>query len=401
MAQFFKNYGLIILFAGTAVVVFAFCVVLPVVNFDWPTAETPAAAKAIRWLQLKHIFWQSLSKALSALWVFLLGACVGSFLNVVVYRVPRKQSVVSHASYCPSCGEGIRLTDNIPLIGWLRLKGACPNCQLPISSRYPIVEFTMGLVFLFLYFIELISAGANIPVRPIGFQTGAQATLFKPDIVLLGFTLYHAYLLCAIFSWAMILRDGNSVPPRSVVTTFAIGAVPAICFPMLLPFHVISANDATAILPAALPVTLGKNVAAAVTVFTGGCMGAVLATVALLIAKRVKFAENAFDLASWMLIGIFLGWQAVVGTFIIAVGWLAIKALCLSFVKHDDQPSPEEAIINALEPLVGIDSPPEPPKLTQRQLMMLGVELGLFISLIIHHGLWRILWEVFYPATST
>ena len=397
MAQFFKNYGLIILFAGTAVVVFAFCVVLPVVNFDWPTAETPAAAKAIRWLQLKHIFWQSLSKALSALWVFLLGACVGSFLNVVVYRVPRKQSVVSHASYCPSCGEGIRFTDNIPLIGWLRLKGACRNCQLPISSRYPIVEFTMGLVFLFLYFIELTSAGANIPVRPIGVQIGSVAMLFRPDWLLIGLTLYHAYLLCAIFSWAMILRDGYSVPARSVVTTFAIGAVPAICFPVLLPFHVITPNAASVIIPTALPTMLSANVAAAVTVFVGGCVGAILASVALLFAKKVKFAETAFDIPSWMLIGIFLGWQAAIGVFVITVGWLCVKAMCLSFVKVGQEPSAQEAVIRELDPLIGID-PPAPPKLSQRQLMLLGVQLGLFISLIVHHGLWRILWEVFYPT---
>lgn len=398
MAQFFKNYGLTTLLAATTLLVTAWCVVVPFLNFDWPTAETPTAAAAVRWSRLQQTILAALSEAVAAIWVFFLGSCVGSFLNVVVYRVPLGQSVVSHASYCPKCGEGIRPTDNVPVIGWLRLKGACRSCRLPISSRYPIVEFTIGLLFLFLHFAELTSAGANIPVRPIGMQTGAMSTLFKPDIRLLGFTLYHAYLLCAIFAWAMILRDGKSVPSRSVFTTFAIGAVPAICFPMLLPFQVISVNEAASILPAALPATLGKNVAAAATVFVGGCVGAVLATLALLVAKKVKFATSAFDIPSWMLIGIFLGWQAVVGTFVITVGWLCIKALCLSFVDYDQEPSPKQDLINGIDPLLGIDPPPEPPKLTQRQLMMLGVQLALFISLVIHHGIWRMLWEVFYPT---
>jgi leader peptidase (prepilin peptidase)/N-methyltransferase len=70
----------------------------------------------------------------------LLGLLVGSFLNVVVWRVPRKESVVRPASHCPGCGHPIRSRDNIPVLSWLLLRGRCRDCRTPISARYPAVE---------------------------------------------------------------------------------------------------------------------------------------------------------------------------------------------------------------------------------------------------------------------
>jgi len=69
-----------------------------------------------------------------------LGLVVGSFLNVVIYRVPRGESIVAPRSACPSCGTPIRERDNIPIVSWLLLRGRCRNCQVPISARYPLVE---------------------------------------------------------------------------------------------------------------------------------------------------------------------------------------------------------------------------------------------------------------------
>ena len=77
----------------------------------------------------------------------LFGLVVGSFLNVVIYRVPHRESVVWPASHCPHCGEPIRPGDNLPLISYLLLRGRCRNCKEPISARYPAVEATTGLLF--------------------------------------------------------------------------------------------------------------------------------------------------------------------------------------------------------------------------------------------------------------
>ena len=76
-----------------------------------------------------------------------LGLLVGSFLNVAIYRVPRHESVVSPGSHCPSCGRPIRGRHNIPVIGWLMLRGTCADCHAPISARYPAVEAATGLAF--------------------------------------------------------------------------------------------------------------------------------------------------------------------------------------------------------------------------------------------------------------
>jgi leader peptidase (prepilin peptidase)/N-methyltransferase len=81
------------------------------------------------------------------LMVFLLGLAVGSFLNVVIHRVPRGESVVSPASRCPRCGTPIRARHNVPVLGWLILRGRCADCRTPISARYPLVELGTGLLF--------------------------------------------------------------------------------------------------------------------------------------------------------------------------------------------------------------------------------------------------------------
>lgn len=77
----------------------------------------------------------------------LLGLLVGSFLNVVVWRVPRGESVVSPPSHCPGCNRPVRPRDNVPVVSWVLLKGRCRDCDEPISVRYPLVEVATAVVF--------------------------------------------------------------------------------------------------------------------------------------------------------------------------------------------------------------------------------------------------------------
>lgn len=84
--------------------------------------------------------------------VFLFGAIVGSFLNVVIHRVPRELSIVFPNSKCPKCDAAIKPYDNLPIVSWLiLLRGKCRNCKAPISARYPAVELLTAVVFVLVY----------------------------------------------------------------------------------------------------------------------------------------------------------------------------------------------------------------------------------------------------------
>lgn len=97
--------------------------------------------------------------------IFVIGLVLGSFANVVIYRLPRGESIISPASKCPHCGHPIRPYDNVPLISYLLLRGRCRDCGGRISLRYPLVELAAGVLLLTLYLrygISLHWVGASL-----------------------------------------------------------------------------------------------------------------------------------------------------------------------------------------------------------------------------------------------
>lgn len=88
--------------------------------------------------------------AMSAIQVTLIavfGACIGSFLNVVLWRLPRGESVVRPPSRCTSCGHRLGLGELVPVLSWIALRGHCRDCGVRISARYPLVELATALLF--------------------------------------------------------------------------------------------------------------------------------------------------------------------------------------------------------------------------------------------------------------
>ena len=99
-----------------------------------------------------------------AIWFVAVGASIGSFLNVVAYRLPLGRTIGGHSG-CPYCCSPIEGRDNVPVLAWLKLRGRCRNCHLPISPQYPLVEFLVAMVFVSVFLTELGCGDANLPGR--------------------------------------------------------------------------------------------------------------------------------------------------------------------------------------------------------------------------------------------
>jgi leader peptidase (prepilin peptidase)/N-methyltransferase len=145
----------------------------------------------------------------------ILGLVVGSFLNVVIHRVPLRQSVVWPSSRCPECGAGIEPHDNVPLISYLLLRGRCRSCKAPISVRYPFVEALTGALFglaayVFGLGVELISAlvlvSVLVALAAIDLEHRLLPNVIVGPAALVGFALsvlaspsaWWVYLLSAL-----------------------------------------------------------------------------------------------------------------------------------------------------------------------------------------------------------
>ena len=91
--------------------------------------------------------------AFNHLYAFIVGLCIGSFINVVVYRLPNDLSIIKPRSFCPKCKTKLTWSENVPLISWLIQKGRCKNCNTPISKRYPLIELSTAILFVIFTYI--------------------------------------------------------------------------------------------------------------------------------------------------------------------------------------------------------------------------------------------------------
>jgi leader peptidase (prepilin peptidase) / N-methyltransferase len=145
-----------------------------------------------------------------------LGLAVGSFLNVVVWRVPRGESVITPPSHCPVCEHPVRPRDNVPVLSWLLLRGRCRDCSNPISLRYPLVELGTSAVFVVLTI--RIGFSAELPAYLYLGAIGVALALIDidvkrlPNVIVLPSYIVSAVLLAAAAlveqEWTDLLRAG-------------------------------------------------------------------------------------------------------------------------------------------------------------------------------------------------
>lgn len=142
------------------------------------------------------------------------GLVIGSFLNVVIWRVPRGESIVAPPSACPRCGHRIRVRDNVPVLSWLVLRGRCRDCAAPISARYPVVELATGVLFvgvaLRLGWSPALPAYLYLAAIGLALALIDLDTHRLPDVIVLpGYPVLALLLAAASWAgedWAALLR---------------------------------------------------------------------------------------------------------------------------------------------------------------------------------------------------
>ncbi|RIX31331.1 prepilin peptidase [Amnibacterium setariae] len=137
------------------------------------------------------------------------GLLIGSFLNVVAYRVPAGLSIVSPGSACPGCGNAITARDNVPLLSWILLRARCRHCDMRIPVRYPLVEAGTGVAFVV----------AALPFA--GLQVSSDPTIALASVIELIAFLYLAAISVVL---AVIDLDTRRLPDRIVLPGYAVGA---------------------------------------------------------------------------------------------------------------------------------------------------------------------------------
>jgi len=214
---------------------------------------------------------------------FLVGACVGSFINVVVYRLPAGLSLIHPPSRCPHCHTRLKAKDNIPIFGWLWLRGKCRYCGAPISWRYPTIEFFTALLFT------------------------ALVWRFAPD-----FTLPRLVMLCAFASWllslALIDLDTETLPNSLTQSGLVLGIF----------YQALESSNGRELAQKLIASTIGIVAGVWSLSLLGLVMSAVLG----------KEAMGGGDPKLLAMIGAWLGWQQVIITVLLAsVGGLIFAGI--------------------------------------------------------------------------
>lgn len=248
----------------------------------------------------------------------LLGGLLGSFLNVVAYRLPRGRSVSGRRSHCPSCGTVVLSRDNLPVVGWLLLRGRCRTCRGAISVRYPLVEAGMALAVLMLAEGELLTNGANLPGGSQGFPDGPDLVFVHASWDVMATFAWHVVVVATLVVWSLFAIDGHRPSLLRITGVIATLGFVGFAWPSLVRLDLDGAPGWQAGQP-----FLTRHGLAAMIAAVGGCAGAIGGLIpAMTVAPRTAAWPW---IAGGAVVGVVVGWQgAVVQSLLglcLAVAW--------------------------------------------------------------------------------
>jgi leader peptidase (prepilin peptidase)/N-methyltransferase len=313
------------------------------------------------------------------LFVLALGLMIGSFINVVVARLPFEKSVIWPSSRCFACYRKIRLTDNIPILGYLRLGGKCRYCHAPFSSRYLWVEVGTGCAFLALFVAEVVFDWFLLPGVKYEFRGFDGAA---PSGRAMAVFAYHACLLAGLIAAAVVDMEHRIIPTPITQIGVAVGVLGGTLMPWPWPWPA-SADQIPPDMAWYLPEAAGAiapgvqpwpfwgptfEFAPAGTWKMGLLTAAVGALVGSLVVRATKWlfetglgreALGLGDADLLMMVGAFLGWQiAVMSLFAGAFAALVLKGL--EVFLREDAPAADGAPAAAPAPATSVSGEPSP-----------------------------------------
>ena len=244
----------------------------------------------------------AIATALLSVLATVVGLAIGSFLNVVIYRVPRRLSVVSPPSACPTCEAQITARDNIPVLSWLLLRGRCRSCGARISRRYPIVEAVTAVLFL----------AVALRFAPVVATASTPMDAIASSLVLVAFL----YLTAVSIALTAIDLELHRLPNAIVIPAYVVGAV--------------------LLLGAAI---LGGDIAAFLWALVGG---AAMFAFYLLLALVYPGGMGMGDVKLAGVLGIFLaflGWQELIVSVAAAFVLGGVVSVLLIAMKRADRKS--------------------------------------------------------------
>lgn len=218
--------------------------------------------------------------------IMIIGLCIGSFLNVCIYRIARDESIVFPASHCTTCGYELRILDLIPLISYIALRGRCRNCKEKISMRYPIVEFTNSL----LYGLAYLQYGLSIDLIKVCIFISLLLV-----IALIDYDTQYVYMSTIIFglSAGVLFLILKCIELQSITYTYIAGAV--IGYSIIGLIVVLTGGMGKGDIDIALICGLFLGVKGiAINLFIAFIVGGILGACLLLFKKKGRKEEMAF-----------------------------------------------------------------------------------------------------------